>query len=132
MKAFFFFFTVLHFLSCNTQNQENQSLTTNNQMLQNDSTLVLLVDAKYAISHGWGHVYQCIVKEVLEGELEQDTIGVHVYVSTDWYQGLLKELTTYPDLIIGFEKTDRPYGPPPGFKDKEGIWWKIVSVKKQS
>lgn len=128
--AVFIFLIVLSFFSCNTQNQENQAII-DNAMIQNDSTLTLLVDAKYVISHGWGHVYQCTIKEVLEGALDMDTIGISVYATRDLYQGLLKEMTTYPNLIIRFEKTDRPYGPPPGFRDKERVWWGIVGVEQK-
>lgn len=130
MKTLLLLLITLGFLSCNAKKQAEPYLIPDSQMIQNDSTLTLLVDAKYVISHGWGNVYQCTVKEVLEGKLDMDTISISVYAKPS-YQGLLKELTTYPDLIIHFEKTDRSNGPPPGFRDKENVWWGIVRVEQK-
>jgi hypothetical protein len=108
-----------------------KNTTEHNFKTISDSTeLILLVDAKYVIAHNWGYVFKCEVKEVKKGELDMDTIFLNVYATVDGYNGLLSECSTYQNLTISFNKTDRLYGPPPGFRDEKNIWWEIISVSE--
>ncbi|MGD8717349.1 MAG: hypothetical protein PVH29_00875 [Candidatus Zixiibacteriota bacterium] len=98
---------------------------------ESDVALVLVVDAQYTISHGWGHVFTCTVKEVVFGELPDETVSVSVYGTVDLYGGLLAPFEEYENLVMGFVRSpDRTYGPPPGFRDEAGSYWELISVRE--
>jgi len=92
-------------------------------------TLSLLVDASYKISHGWGHVFRCTVKDVLHGELTDTTIYLSVYGTVDSYGELLLPFNDYYDLILSFVlNPERNCGPPPGFRDSRDRYWELRLV----
>jgi len=126
MKTYLIILIFLLTICCKV-NTTKKNITT----ISDSTELTLLVDAKYLISHNWGHVFKCEVKEVLKGKLEMDTISLHVYATVDAYSGSLSEFNNYPNLTINFKKTNRLYGPPPGFRDDKNIWWEILSVSEQ-
>ena len=95
--------------------------------------LVLVVDAEYTNSHGWGHVFRCTVKEVAAGELPDEAVSVSVYGTVDLYGGLLAPFCCYENLVMGFARVpDRDCGPPPGFRDASGTYWEVVFVREYS
>lgn len=96
-----------------------------------DSTLVVLVDAEYKMSHGWGHVFSCKVKDVISGELEDSVFGLSVYATVQLYDDLLLPFKKYHDLKMTFTlNPERRYGPPPGFRDSHGNYWELFSVSQ--
>lgn len=95
-----------------------------------DPSLTLLCDARYDLSHGWGHVFRCKVRNVLAGELEDTVVFVSVYGTAKLYGSLLLPFGDYQDLIMVFEyNKNRKYGPPPGFKDSKGNYWELQTVQ---
>jgi hypothetical protein len=99
--------------------------------VEENAELVLVVDAEYNLSHGWGHVFRCTVKKVVAGELPDEAVSVSVYGTVDLYGGLLAPFCRYENLIMGFARVpDRDYGPPPGFRDAEGTYWEVVFVRE--
>jgi len=98
---------------------------------EESAVLVLVVDAEYTISHGWGHVFKCTVKEVVAGELADDVIYVSSYGTVDLYDGLLAPFEDYENLTMTFIRSpDRDCGPPPGFRDASGSYWVMISVRE--
>ncbi|MBN2381066.1 hypothetical protein JXM67_14810 [candidate division WOR-3 bacterium] len=108
--------------SAGTASDGNEAVT--------DTTLTVLVDADYTLSHGWGHVFSCKVKDVLKGKLEDSVFGLSVYATIKLYGDLLLPFKEYHDLMLTFKlNPERKYGPPPGFKDFEGNYWELENVK---
>lgn len=96
-----------------------------------DPSLTLLVDARYTISHGWGHVFRCKVQDVMSGELEDSVIFLSVYGTVKLYGDLLLPFKDYQDLIVTFKfNRNREYGPPPGFADSDGNYWELRAVQR--
>ena len=96
---------------------------------EDEAALVVVVDAVYSYSHGWGHVFKCTVREVLVGELAEDVIYVSNYGTVDLYGGLLAPFENYERLIMSFMRAPEvECGPPPGFRDASGIYWQTIFV----
>ena len=91
--------------------------------------LTVVVDADFKMSHGWGHVFECRVKEVTSGELEDSVFSISVYGTVQLYGDLLLPFKKYENLVLGFKHDpERTSGPPPGFRDSKGNYWEMVSV----
>jgi len=96
-----------------------------------NSVLVVLVDASYKISHGWGHVFECRIKEGKSGELEDTLIFVSVYGTVILYDNLLLPFKSYENLMLSFIlNPEGNGGPPPGFRDSKGNYWDLLSVSQ--
>ena len=69
--------------------------------------------------------------EVVAGELPDEAISVSAYGTVDLYDGLLAPFEKYEGLMMDFVRSpDRVGGPPPGFRDAEGTYWVLISVRE--
>ncbi len=126
------FLSVIVILGCRTMKAAGKTTDINDDgEAVTDSTLVVLVDADYKMSHGWGHVFSCKVKDVIHGELEDSVFGLSVYATVQLYDDLLLSFKKYHDLKMTFTlNPERRYGPPPGFRDSHGNYWELISVSR--
>ena len=86
-----------------------------------------IVDGEYAASHGWGHVYRCRVREVREGSTNTEELSLNVTVGTEWLDD--DEQQPFRGMLMRFRSSDRPYGPPSGYRDPESsVYWVLVSA----
>lgn len=127
---FLMLLSVLAITGCGTTEAAgNSSTASNGNETVTDSTLVVLVDARYKMSHGWGHVFSCKVKDVIRGNLEDSAFSLSVYGTIKLYGDLLLPFKEYHDLILTFTlNPERSFGPPPGFKDSRGNYWEMKSA----
>jgi hypothetical protein len=97
-----------------------------------EAELVVVVDAEYAASHGWGHVWRCRVREVRRGALVDDVLHVSSWATARGQGGLLSlPATRFPSLLLGFRRRpDLAYGPPPGFRASDGTYWEMVLLTR--
>lgn len=99
-----------------------------------EEDLVLLLDAKYSLSIGYGHVFACEIKEVLVGELEDHTISLMVYAegwAPECYNNYLIGFENYSDLVISFKALDERPAALSGFRDSNGNVWEIIWIREE-
>jgi hypothetical protein len=99
-----------------------------------DTDLVLVVDAVYNLSHGYGHMFRCPVKKVVKGECIDDTINISVFAEfgeEDLYGGYFKPFKEYTSLIVAFKKVPERPAALSGFKVSKGEIWEILVVGKE-
>ncbi len=95
------------------------------RLLQREFTVV--VNAKFLFPHGWGNAYRCTVIAVKAGTAPDQTFVLSAYVGLLRYPG-----RSFRSLTMQFsQRPDLKYGPPPGFRDKKGRYWELISLKKQ-
>lgn len=100
-----------------------------------------VVDCDYGASHGWGHVYRCRIREVRDGVPSLSEFSLNAAVYGECMSGRdcaenprrwLPENEQAPlrGVVMRFRRSDRPYGPPSGYKDPEtSIYWVLVSAQ---
>ena len=79
----------------------------------------------YRISHGWGNVYECTLVDRIDGTAPPGPIGLHLTMD---HVTRLSATDTWKieDFVGRFYPSDRPYGPPSGYRDAAGVYWTLV------
>jgi hypothetical protein len=91
--------------------------------------LVVVVDATYNLSHGYGHMFKCTVKRVEKGTLADRQIHLStIAFPKERYGGALQEFQTYPDLRLSFARIPARPAALSGFVDGSGAVWEILSA----
>ena len=82
---------------------------------------------------GYGYLYKCVVKEILEGELEEKNINLIVLANDHDNIEFLAAHNAPAEIEIAFrlKKTNEPYARMPltGFVDKNMTSWEIITMK---
>ena len=90
-----------------------------------------LLDCDYGASHGWGHVYQCRVRETRDGSPTSEELSLNAAIGEDWLPD--NEQTPLRGMLMRFRRSDRRYGPPSGYRDPQTrIYWVLVSATQEN
>jgi len=95
--------------------------------------LIVTATATYKATVGYGDLYDCEIRRVLAGELDQERIELSILAGDQESQALLSSHPGPAEIEIAFRlnRTDEPYARAPisGFVDDARTSWEIVSVR---
>jgi hypothetical protein len=107
-----------------------------NLIKEKDTDLILIVNAGYTASIGWGHGFKCTVIDIVKGQFTDSEFALFVYGQTDppslasgdhFHPAVGKKI---PRITLGFcKRPDIKHGPPEGFRDSQGTYWELIFAK---
>lgn len=130
-KIAFITFVIVLFFGFTCEKDREKNVIQEKIKFPEDTELILEIDAEYNLSHGYGHMFRCPVRQVRKGEFEDDTINISVFAEfgeETLYGGYFKPFEKYSSLIVAFKGIPERPAALSGFKDSEGKFWQILVV----
>jgi hypothetical protein len=101
----------------------------------NSSELFLSIKASYVIAHGWGHVYNCEILEVIQGQLNDSLIHLNILNYDSLTNEGLPKIGQTSNLVAHFKQieNDKPYvNFKDAFIDNSKRTWLLLQLKKKT
>jgi hypothetical protein len=102
-------------------------------MDDSNAQLILVVTASYKGSVGFGDIFDCEIKQVIAGSIDETRIKLSVLAADRDTLAFISEHLNPTQIEIGFaiHQTDEPYNTAPisGFVDKSKTSWKVEFIR---
>lgn len=96
--------------------------------------LILVVTASYAGSIGYGDLYECQIKKIIAGTINESNIRISILAGDRDKSNFLSSHLYPMEVEIGFTmvRKDEPYrlAPISGFVDKDKTSWEIKYMRE--